>query len=217
MRGGDILTERGDLERLRREFDAWANSYDDAMHDPTGVLDGYAEARVRAAQLVLVRPGDTVADIGVGTGLFGELFASQGARIIGVDLSPRMLEVCSSKHPDWRCLEGDFLSLPLDDESVDLAISAFAFHHLETNEWPAALQEITRIVRGGRPFLLLDILFPDEPAKDAARQFLADEWEEENYPVYPDLARAAAGIGLATSFTQITRLHSAVLFQPSSD
>jgi len=151
-----------------------------------------------------------VLDIGIGTGLFAEFFAAQGAHIVGVDLSPRMLVHCAEKHPDWSLHEGHFLALPVSDASADLAVSAFAFHHLKTEERPAALLAVMRALRPQKTFLLLDILFRDQDAKAAARRALEGAWEEENYATLDELLPVANELGLAATFTQVGALHAAV-------
>lgn len=199
------------LEDLRKSFDQWAESYEEDAHRGTGVLEGHDRSLTAAAGLMRVRPGQSLLDVGVGTGAFGAIFATQGAIITGIDLSPRMLELAAARHPDWRLLEGNFLALPLPDASLDAAVSAFAFHHLETAERPAALAEIFRVL-SGNTFLLLDIMFADEAGKDAARRRLAEAWDEENYPVFPDLAVSAEEVGLSATFTRLSDLHGAALF-----
>jgi len=195
---------------LGREFDRWAQSYDEESQEGLGFLEGHLRSLELAAALLPVRPGQEVLDIGVGTGAFGEIFARRGLSVTGVDISPRMLEIARLKHPDWRLMPGHFLDLPLEDASVDVAVSALAFHHLETDERPQALREVFRVLRGD-VFLLVDILFADAEAKQSARDHLAERWEEENYALYPDLARVAGELGLHASFTRLSLLHGAVL------
>ncbi len=201
------------LSETRGEFDDWADTYDESVRQGLGVLEGHDRSLDRATELLPLASGHQILDIGVGTGAFGALFAERGASITGVDLSPRMLELAGRRHPHWPLLEGHFLALPLADASMDAVISAFAFHHLETSERPDALREVFRVLREGGAFLLVDILFADEPAKDAARRRLAEQWEEENYAVFPDLAEDAARVGLSAAFTRLSDLHGAVLFQ----
>jgi ubiquinone/menaquinone biosynthesis C-methylase UbiE len=201
------------LSETRREFDEWADTYEEAVRQGLGVLEGHDRSLALAARLLPLQPGQRVLDIGVGLGAFGTLFEDLGASVTGVDISPRMLELARRDHPHWSLLEGHFLALPVADAAFDAAISAFAFHHLETEERPQALREIFRVLRDGGAFLLVDILFADESAKDAARRRLAEQWEEENYAVFPDVAAAAAEIGLSATFTRLSDLHGAVLFQ----
>jgi len=198
--------------QLREEFDAWADSYDRDRQASQGLLEHHAQSLRAAADLLVVTAGQELLDIGVGTGAFGALYAERGARVTGVDISPRMLHLAARAHPEWRLLEGHFLALPLADQSCDAAISAFAFHHLEDAERAPALREICRVLRGDA-FLLVDIMFPDEAAKDAGRRRLADHWEEENYALFPDLARTAAEVGLSASFTRLSDLHGAALLR----
>ena len=202
------------LSETRREFDEWADSYEEDVRKGQGVLEGHDQSLARAAELLPVRPGQGILDIGVGTGAFGALFEERGAKVTGVDLSLRMLELARERHPDWPLFDGHFLALPLADAAMDAAISAFAFHHIDTAERPDALREIFRVLRRGGAFLLVDILFADEAAKDLARRRLGAQWEEENYAVFPDIAKAAAEVGLEAAFTRISDLHGAVLFEP---
>lgn len=44
-----------------------------------------------------VSPGESVLDIGIGTGLSSVLFHKAGLRVYGMDVSPQMLEACSGK------------------------------------------------------------------------------------------------------------------------
>lgn len=202
-----------DLSETRREFDLWADSYEEDVRKGLGVLEGHDQSLAKATGLLSVKPGQSILDIGVGTGAFATLFEERGAKVTGVDLSLRMLELAKERHPDWPLFDGHFLALPLADSTMDAAISAFAFHHLETAERPDALREIFRVLRRGGAFLLVDILFTDQAAKDLARHRLGDQWEEENYAVFPDIARAAAEVGLAAAFTRLSDLHGAVLFE----
>jgi predicted TPR repeat methyltransferase len=44
-----------------------------------------------------VQPGQSVLDIGIGTGLGSDLFRKAGLRVYGIDISPQMLNACSIK------------------------------------------------------------------------------------------------------------------------
>ncbi len=202
------------LSETRRAFDEWADSYEEDVRKGLGVLEGHDQSLARAAKLLPVEPGQKLLDVGVGTGAFGVLFEERGATVTGVDISPRMLELAGRNHPRWPLHEGHFMALPLADSSMDAVVSAFAFHHLETAERPDALREIFRVLRRGGAFLLVDILFADEGAKDLARRRLGEQWEEENYAVFPDVAKAAAEVGLVAAFSRLSDLHGAVLLKP---
>ncbi|MEU4830721.1 methyltransferase domain-containing protein [Streptosporangium sp. NPDC023615] len=62
--------------------------------------------------------GDSVVDVGCGSGrAVGEL-AARGVRAIGVDLDPAMIEVAAERWPAGEFHVADATALPLDDGSV---------------------------------------------------------------------------------------------------
>ena len=81
---------------------------------------------VEAVREGLVREGQTALDIGCGAGCEAVFLASRGVRVIGVDSSPVALDLARERADeagvtvDWRL--GDAARLPVDDDSVDLAM-----------------------------------------------------------------------------------------------
>ncbi len=200
-----------DFARVRESFDTWADSYDAAVAAGAGVLAGYGRSRLLASRLVTISRGIRVADIGIGTGAFAEIFAEQGAVITGVDISPRMLAICGARHPGWQLLEGNFLRIPLAAGSQDLVISSFAFHELADKERAQAIAECMRIVGPAGRFLLADIMFEDISHLRAARRRLGDTWDEENYALFPELSELAERLGFAIRLEVLSDLHAAAL------
>ena len=66
--------------------------------------------------------------------------------IEGVDLSPEMLEIASSKYPDHRFRQGHFRSIPYPDSSFDLVVVSSAFHHISDLSLDESLEEIRRVL-----------------------------------------------------------------------
>jgi SAM-dependent methyltransferase len=67
-----------------------------------------------------VQPGQSILDIGIGTGLGSVLFQKAGLKVHGTDISPRMLDACRSK--GFTALQLHDLSTPpypYDSESMD--------------------------------------------------------------------------------------------------
>jgi SAM-dependent methyltransferase len=107
--------------------------------------------------------GETVIEVGAGTGNFVSLFAPVACRAFAVDITPGMLRVARERFPSLRCFAGDGGALPLPDRSIDLVTSAHAMHHIPD---PAAvLREMRRISRGR--VLVVDIAAPEDPGEAA--------------------------------------------------
>lgn len=88
------MTQQG--ERSRALWDEAAASFDDEPHH---ALD---DPLLRSLwwdvlEPVLPRPPARVADLGCGTGSVSVLLAERGHAVVGVDISPRMLDVARAK------------------------------------------------------------------------------------------------------------------------
>ncbi|HMN28989.1 MAG TPA: methyltransferase domain-containing protein, partial [Caldilineaceae bacterium] len=93
----------------------------------------------------------TLADIGCGAGDFEPRLAPLCARLYGVDLSGKMLQVAQQRAPlrQGGYLCADSLCLPLPDESVDVVFASCLLHHI-THVTPAqVVHELQRICRPG--------------------------------------------------------------------
>lgn len=97
------------------------------------------------------RPGEVVVDIGCGTGSAAFLAAEAGAEVVGVDPSPRLLEVAAAQAGSLPVTfrAGDAAGIPLPDASADAVISSFGI--IFAPDPVAAAREVVRVLRpGGR-------------------------------------------------------------------
>ncbi len=84
-----------------------------------------------------------VLDIGTGSGLFAEAFASLGLDVAGLDANPEML-IAASKHvPAGSFREGIAEVLPYPDNTFDLVFFGLVLH--ETDEPLKAIKEARRV------------------------------------------------------------------------
>lgn len=120
--------------------------------------------RVNAALVeVAVPPGPLdvlktdVFDEAVGEGVF-PLLARRGARVTGVDVSPRLVRQAAARAPGLDCRVGDTRALPFDDGSFDVVLSLSTLDHFERlDDVERSLAELHRVLRpGGRLVLTLD-------------------------------------------------------------
>ena len=60
-------------------------------------------------------PGETVLDLGIGTGLGALSFHKAGLNVIGIDNSAAMIEQCTKRGLDWTIHRHDLSQTPLAD------------------------------------------------------------------------------------------------------
>lgn len=123
-----------------------------ADHYVRGRPDYPPEVALWLRETLGLRDGQTVVDIGAGTGKFTRRLAETGARVIAVEPVAAMREKLASALPQVDVREGTAQALPLDDASVDAVVCAQAFHWFAN---AAALAEIHRVLKPGGPLGLI--------------------------------------------------------------
>jgi len=98
-------------------------------------------------------------DEGVGTGLFPCL-ASHAATVVGIDISPMIVQSAVAHHPSLRGTGADVRRLPFADQSFDVVVSNSTLDHFDDlDDVVAGLSELHRVLKsGGRLLLTLDNL-----------------------------------------------------------
>jgi len=145
---------------------------------------GKPEARL--LELLRLEGGERVLDAGCGSGFHSLLIARSlpGGGVVAVDISPEMLDRLGRNaareglSERIEVLLADGLRLPLPDRSVDRAISAAVWHHLDDPE--GACRELARTLKPGGRVVVSDLLIrPSEKAvaglEGHERPFDADE------------------------------------------
>ena len=137
-------------------FDRIAPHYDRMNRLLTWRLD--ARWRRRAVRQLGIGPGDVVLDLGCGTGDMAALARAAGARVVGLDVAARMLDVARARRAADALLRADATRLPLRSGTVSAVKSAFALRNLVAI--PPMLAEAARVLRPGGRLALLEV---DEP------------------------------------------------------
>lgn len=113
----------------------------------------YRRRMLRRAGL---QPGQTVLDVAIGTGLIArEEVAIIGAEhVIGVDVSWGMLQQCQRALP-ISLVQGDVMSLPFGDESIDFLSLGYALRLME--DLTQTFAACRRVLKPGGRILVLEI------------------------------------------------------------
>lgn len=131
------------------------------LQDETAVATAGVEAR-------------EILELGIGTGETARrvLERQPGARLVGVDESPPMLERARATFPDATLVVAR-LQDPLPPLRYDLVVSALAVHHLTPAEKRDLFARIAAVLRPGGRFVLADVIVPEDSA-DAVVPIEAD-------------------------------------------
>jgi SAM-dependent methyltransferase len=120
------------------DYDAWYDT-------PRGRWIGETEYAL-AARALAARPGDSLLDVGCGTGWFTRRAAADGLVATGLDPNPGWLDYARDhSSPALQWTEGDARALPFPDRHFDHVLSIAALCFIDDERQAAA--EIVRVVR----------------------------------------------------------------------
>jgi ubiquinone/menaquinone biosynthesis C-methylase UbiE len=148
-----------DREKDIKRFNQWASTYEHSWLQ-RAFFDRTHQATLALAAGLVHQPV-SVLDVGCGTGKLLRRATTYWpeAQLIGVDPANGMIEMAKRLTPNATFSTGMAEALPLQDASVELALSTSSFHHWQ--DQAAGIREIARVLRPGGYFLLVDASFPD--------------------------------------------------------
>jgi demethylmenaquinone methyltransferase/2-methoxy-6-polyprenyl-1,4-benzoquinol methylase len=157
-----IATPDGKRRYVRRLFATIADRY-----DLITVVLSYGRDqgwKKRLVDLAAPRAGMRAVDLATGTGDIAFRLADAGAKVTGVDVTQRMIELARQKiktrsdrhRPVF--LVGDMIGLPFADASFDVATAGYGLRNVP--DLAAAIDEISRVLKAGGTALSLDFNRP---------------------------------------------------------
>jgi len=151
-------------------YEAW-------YYTPRGSWIGERESTLL---LALMRPlaGQTLLDVGCGTGYFSRRFAAAGLSVTGIDPDRAMIGYARTQGSDVDYVEGKAERLPFDDERFDYtaAVTSLCF----VADPASALAEMWRVSRNGVVLGLLNrhsLLYMQKHGKGAYAGARWDTWQ----------------------------------------
>lgn len=149
---------------------------ENAAIDPAGVL----WERLRG---LADWTGQSIVDLGCGSGFWLERYAARAATVFGVEPDPRLLPLARARAEDSIVQAGSAEHIPLPDASVDMVHARFAYFFPSTsNDCSTGLAEVLRVLKPGGSLVVID---NDHRNGDFAQLLAASHWAtsqgEESY------------------------------------
>jgi len=171
-----------EAERLRaferQGHDALATSYH-AFFAPVTAL-----AISPLLDALRLRQGARLLDVATGPGGLAAEAAKRGAHSIGVDLSPRMIELAQRLHPGVYYREADVEHLPFAGDVFDAVVCAFGLGH-----FPRPVVAVAECVRTLLPGGRIAFSWWDDPVRHRIQAIFREAIAEIGVSVPPDVPR----------------------------
>ncbi|MGA9350119.1 MAG: methyltransferase domain-containing protein [Anaerolineae bacterium] len=158
-----MTIEKGAVEA----FKAWAVTYDKTVSKELERYAGITHQGVldRLLQLAQLKNGNSVLDVGTGTGWVAIRCAleMEEGQIIGVDITPEMLAQAALNAENVRVKEriqfalASAMSLPYPDDEFEVVLSSIALHHTKVGQ---SLEEMVRVLKPGGRIAIADMGAP---------------------------------------------------------
>jgi arsenite methyltransferase len=121
-----------------------------------------------------LKPADTVADIGAGTGYFARRFALHAGKVYAVDIDEKLLAIAREKAPPNLVT---VLSAPddtgLPEQSIDTIFFCDVLHHIANR--PAYYARLAKVLKPGGRIVVIDFYKRSLPIGPPASMKLSEQ------------------------------------------
>ena len=163
------------LEEMRQFFEARLDGYDEHMLTN---IDRAREFYPFTAASLPVDACCEILDLGCGTGLELEAYfkINPTARVIGIDLSQKMLDVLKRKleGKSIRLICGSYFDEELGENVFDAAVSVESLHHFTKEMKTELYKKLLNSLKDGGYFILTDYFALSESEELEHRRTLVD-------------------------------------------
>ncbi|HEY5745910.1 MAG TPA: methyltransferase domain-containing protein [Chryseolinea sp.] len=140
------------MEKIIKTYNATAESYAATRIDE--LSKKHFDRLILKEFARLNKDSGTCADFGCGPGQTTKFLFDAGVKdIVGIDISPGMVNVAQRIFPDIKFETGDLLALPYNANHFASAVAFYAIVHFDYDQIGMAFREVNRVLRRGGHFL----------------------------------------------------------------
>jgi ubiquinone/menaquinone biosynthesis C-methylase UbiE len=184
----------------------WARYYDPLVS--LLMLGRRKRLRRTTVALARIQPGETVLEVGCGTGdvaLVAKAQAGPHGVVAGIDAAPEMIAVAHAKAARQGAVVdfqvGLIEALAFPDATFDVVLSSLMMHHLPDDLKPQGLAEIARVLKPGGRLLIVDIKSPTSRIDRVTRALFLHGGLSSGVQDLIPLLQAAGFTGIETGAT----------------
>jgi ubiquinone/menaquinone biosynthesis C-methylase UbiE len=164
-------------ELIKNQMEKMVPSYDSYMRKVTFGRERIL--REETVSLAQVRPGDSVLEVGCGTGtltLAAKRQAGSSGKVFGIDIIPGMIEVSQRKaaqaQEDITFKLGSIDNIPFPANQFDVVLCSFMIFHMSETTMRKGITEVYRVLKPQGRLLVLDLALPPQPLQKFIAQKL---------------------------------------------
>lgn len=139
-------------EKVQKAYRKWANTYDKEINPSIDLEEN------QVINLIHVKKGDYILDVGCGTGRYSKIFTQKAAKVVGIDFSRNMLKIAKQRVKKAEFKQTDITKkFPFPDKTFDKIVCSLVISHIQ-NISPV-LKEMKRVLKDNG-FIVLTTLHP---------------------------------------------------------
>jgi ubiquinone/menaquinone biosynthesis C-methylase UbiE len=178
-------------EAMKSAMEKMVPTYDSYMNKIT--LGRERVLREKTVSMAGVKPGDSVLEVGCGTGsltLAAKRRAGPSGRVFGIDVIPGMIEYSRNKAAqageEVNFQAGNINEIPFPANQFDVVMCSFMIFHMSEAVRRKGIAEIFRVLKPQGQLLILDMALPAQPIPRAiARMLMGDMFQHDLQELIP--------------------------------
>jgi ubiquinone/menaquinone biosynthesis C-methylase UbiE len=171
------MTPGNEDEIMKNQMEKMVDTYDSYMKKATF---GREQAlRKTTVELAGIQPGDSVLEVGCGTGtltLAAKRQAGASGNVCGIDIIPGMIEASRRKaaeaNEEITFQDGSINPIPFSANQFDVVMCSFMIFHMAAETRQKGFAEIQRVLKPGGRLLVVDLALPTQPFQRAIAERL---------------------------------------------